>query len=166
LEKLKSKSLVKAVIVLALAAGLAAIIVFHVGGTAPKSSISTSACGPYRTDKTVQIDGQQIKAEIARNSVEFETGLGGRPCILPDQAMLFIFRAPDRYPFWMKGMKFPIDIVWITANFKVAAIEVDEQPSTYPASKFVNQIPAQYVLELKANRSKELHMAIGTPVGF
>jgi uncharacterized protein len=80
--------------------------------------------------------------------------------------MFFAFTKPGQYPFWMKGMKFPIDIIWITSTHQVAAIEVNESPSTYPASKFVNKIPAQYVLELKANRSKELRMAIGTAVSF
>jgi uncharacterized membrane protein (UPF0127 family) len=126
----------------------------------------TSACGPYRNDGNVVINGQKIDIEATKTSAEFEKGLAGRPCILPNQGMFFAFSKPGQYPFWMKGMKFPIDIVWIGADHKVAAVEVDEQPSTYPASKFVNKLPAQYVLELKANRSKELHMKIGTPVQF
>jgi uncharacterized membrane protein (UPF0127 family) len=79
--------------------------------------------------------------------------------------MLFRFTKPGQYPFWMKGMKFPIDIIWIGADHKVAAIEVDEKPSTYP-DKFVNQKPAQYVLEVKANTTKRLNIDIGTPVTF
>jgi uncharacterized membrane protein (UPF0127 family) len=62
-------------------------------------------------------------------------------------------------------MKFPIDIIWIGADYKVAAVEIDEKPSTYP-DKFVNQKPAQYVLEVKANTSKQLKIEIGTPVTF
>jgi uncharacterized membrane protein (UPF0127 family) len=125
----------------------------------------TGACGPYRHDGSVVIDGQKIFVEAARNSTEFEKGLAGRPCIPADQGMFFSFSKEGRYPFWMKGMKFPIDIVWITSGHRVAAIEVDEQPSTFP-DKFVNKIPAMYVLELKANRSKELNMEIGSAVSF
>jgi uncharacterized membrane protein (UPF0127 family) len=130
------------------------------------AKVPSSACGPYRHDGTVVIDGQKIQTEVAKNSAEFDKGLAGRPCILPNQGMFFAFTKPGQYPFWMKGMKFPIDIIWITSTHQVAAIEVNESPSTYPASKFVNKIPAQYVLELKANRSKELRMAIGTAVSF
>jgi len=142
-----------------------------VGESKPATKSATnnsgsSACGPYRKDGVVIIDGQKINVETPKNSVDFEKGLAGRPCILPDQGMLFSFTKSGQYPFWMKGMKFPIDIIWITSTHKVAAIEVDEQPSTYPGSKFVNKIPAQYVLELKANRSKELRMDIGSAVSF
>jgi uncharacterized membrane protein (UPF0127 family) len=121
------------------------------------------SCGPYRDDRDVVIDHQTIKAEIPNDPNAQEKGLAGRPCILADQGMLFIFPKDGNYPFWMKGMKFPIDIVWITSHNTVAADEINFKPSTYPERR-VNQIPARYVLELKANRSKQLHIKIGTPV--
>ncbi len=66
----------------------------------------------------------------------------------------------------MKDMKFPIDIAWISPDKKVVGLEIDVEPSTYPDS-FVNKDqPAQYVLELKANRSKTLNINLGTPVKF
>ncbi len=30
--------------------------------------------------------------------------------------MLFLFDKPDYYPFWMKGMKFPLDILFIRGS--------------------------------------------------
>jgi uncharacterized membrane protein (UPF0127 family) len=66
----------------------------------------------------------------------------------------------------MKDMHFPIDIIWIGADYKVAAMEINVSPKTYPDS-FVNRDKlAQYVLEIKANRSKSLGIDIGTPVNF
>jgi len=132
--------------------------------TLSKNTVNT-ACGPYRNDGSVVINGQKIAVEIAKNSEEFDKGLAGRPCITANQGMFFAFNRSGQYPFWMKGMKFPIDIIWITSAHRVAAIEINESPNTYP-DKFVNKIPAQYVLELKADRSTELHMSIGTPVTF
>jgi len=126
---------------------------------------ASSPCGVYRNDHAVIISGQAFEAEIPNSPAAYEKGLGGRPCILPNQAMLFIFKKPGQYPFWMKGMKFPIDIIWIGADHKVAAVEINEQPSTYP-DKFVNQNPAQYVVELKANTASNLHINIGTPVSL
>lgn len=131
----------------------------------PVASAPTSVCGPYRDDHTVRISGQTFKAEIPKNPAAYDKGLGGRPCILSDQAMLFVFKKPGQYAFWMKGMKFPIDIIWIGPDHRVAAVEGDEQPSTYP-DKFVNQKPAQYVLEIKANTVSQLHINIGTAVSL
>jgi uncharacterized membrane protein (UPF0127 family) len=129
------------------------------------NSAPVTACGPYRTDVVVRIKGEAFDTEIAKNAQEFAKGLGGRPCILPNQAMLFPFTKEGHYAFWMKDMKFPIDVIWINAAHKVAAIEIDFQPSTYPERRG-NQQPAQYVLEVKANRTKELNIDLGTPVAF
>lgn len=160
--------IVPAVILLGAIAGL--IIALAVGEKKPSkpavvNNTVQSACGPYRKDGIVAIDGQDISVEVVKDQNELQKGLAGRPCILPNQGMLFAFTKPGQYPIWMKGMKFPIDIVWITSDRKVAAIEIDESPSTYP-DRFANKIPAQYVLELKANRSQELHMKIGSSVQF
>jgi uncharacterized membrane protein (UPF0127 family) len=131
----------------------------------PHSTTVQTACGPYRRDGNVVINNHIIFVEQAKNSDEFEKGLAGRPCIPENQGMFFAFSKDDHYPFWMKGMKFPIDIVWITSGHSVAAIEVDESPSTYP-DKFVNKIPAQYVLELKANLTTQLDLKLGSSVKF
>ncbi len=148
---------------------IAVTIALIVGETKPqthKNNQVSSACGPYRKDVVIHINGQSFDTEIAKSSTEFAKGLGGRPCILSDQAMLFSFRQPGHYAFWMKDVKFPIDIVWISSDHKVAGVEIDVQPSSYP-DKFVNRDNlAQYVMEVKANRAKDLHIDIGTPVQF
>jgi len=129
-----------------------------------------TACGPYRSDVKFTIARQKFNVEIAKTTPEFSKGLGGRPCILPNQAMLFAFAKQGQYRFWMKGMNFPIDIIWINSAHRVAALEVDVEPSTYHSSApyFENdpQHLAQYVLELKANESKKLNLKLGSPVTF
>lgn len=156
-------------IIALIAAAVIATAVFGLGESKPKPKtvVQESACGPYRDDRTVQVNGASFNTEVPTNQTEFDKGLGGRPCILSNQAMLFPFKQPGQYAFWMKDMKFPIDIIWISADHKVVAMEVNEQPSTYP-DKFVNekQRPAQYVLETKANRSKELNINLGTVIYF
>ena len=79
---------------------------------------------------------------------------------------IWTFSKPGQYAFWMKGMKFPIDIVWVGADHKVAGIEKSVQPSTYP-DRFANKDKlAQYVLELQSGRADSLGLNIGTPVKF
>lgn len=156
----------------ALALGLAAIVIVAIFGSGtskpqPKPNAAASACGHYSNDRTVQVNGQTFNTEVPANQAEFNKGLGGRPCILPNQAMLFPFKQPGQYAFWMKDMKFPIDIIWINANHQVVANKINLQPSTYPNS-FENpqNLPSQYVLEIKANRSQELKISLGTVVYF
>ncbi len=140
------------------------VVVLILFGIRHKNPVS--ACGVYRNDKTVQIGSAKFQAEIADTSDQQQQGLGGRPCIGPNQAMLFEFAKPSYYAFWMKDMKFPIDIIWIGPDHKVAGLEVDVKPSTYP-DHFVNKDrPALYALEIQANRSKPLNIKFGTPVNF
>lgn len=71
---------------------------------------------------------------------------------------------------WMKDMKFPIDIIWISPEHKVVAVERDVEPSTYFSKNpfFINDKDhiAQYIIEMKANRSTELGIGLGTPINF
>jgi uncharacterized membrane protein (UPF0127 family) len=129
-------------------------------------AVQAPACGDYRNDKTVTIKGSELKAEVVQTPAEREKGLSGRPCIESDSGMLFVFDHPGQYAIWMKDMQFPIDIVWISEEHKAVGLEFNVEPSTYP-DRFVNKDqPAQYVLELKANRAKELGIVLGTPVSF
>jgi uncharacterized membrane protein (UPF0127 family) len=156
------------ILVLIAAAVIAAVVI---GGSEKPSKTQVNPlsmpCGQYRDDKQVKISGQTIKAEIPRGPNTKLQGLAGRPCILPDQGMLFVFSKPGQYFFWMKDMRFPIDIIWISSDHKVVGQEIGVEPKTYP-DRFVNkkENPAQYVLELKAQRSRELNVTLGTPVDF
>lgn len=136
----------------------------HSGGSTKKQS----ACGLYRIDKTVTIGSQKIDAEVVSSPADQTKGLSGRPCIGPNQGMLFVYNQAGYYAFWMKDMKFAIDIIWISSDHKTAGVERSVQPSSYPGSKFINDRhhPAQYVLELKENRSSSLGITLGTPVKF
>ena len=144
-----------------------AVLAYQPKEPKPKQPAQTvSGCGAYRDDKTVTINKTQLKTEVAQTQAQREQGLSGRPCIEPDRGMLFVFDKPGQYAIWMKDMKFPIDIVWINASHKTVGLEVNVAPSTYP-DHFVNKDqPALYVLELKANRAKELGVGLGTTVSF
>jgi uncharacterized membrane protein (UPF0127 family) len=140
------------------------------GDPKPKPAVSKPkavvGCGTYRTDKLVTIGSASFNTEVVTTQAAKDKGLSGRPCIEPNQAMLFVFDKPSRYFIWMKGMRFPIDIVWITTDHKVAGYEFDVPPSSYP-TRFANKaMPAQYVLEFKANAAKSLAIDIGTTVTF
>ena len=142
------------------------ILVAVVAGAALIIDLSgTSTCG-FRDDKTVTINGQKLKVEVASTDAARVQGLSGRQCIGQSEAMLFIFNQSGYYQFWMKDMNFPIDIIWISSAHKAIALERKAQPSSYP-EKFVNQdAPAQYVLEMAAGRSTSLGMTQGTIVNF
>src|SRR6266550_6083274 len=69
----------------------------------------------------VTIDKHTFSVEIANTTVEQQQGLSGRNSLPQDQGMLFVFKKADLYAFWMKGMKFPLDMIFIKDN-KIVSI--------------------------------------------
>lgn len=97
----------------------------------------------------IRIGENEIRVEIADNDEERSMGLSDRGALLPGYGMLFVFDTPGSYGFWMKNMKFPIDIIWIDENSRIIGIEKSVQPETYP-NVFYPPSPVKYVLELPA----------------
>lgn len=61
----------------------------------------------------VSVEDRPFSVEIAANAAERTRGLSGRNGLCHECAMLFLFDAPGVYGFWMKDMRFAIDIAWI-----------------------------------------------------
>ncbi len=76
--------------------------------------VSSSAVNPHLATTTVTINGQTFSAEIAQTVAEQTQGLSDRASLGPNQAMLFPISPPGQPSFWMKGMRFPLDIIWIS----------------------------------------------------
>lgn len=63
-----------------------------------------------------EINNHKFTIEIADEPREQSKGLGNREKLCDDCGMLFLFDKPGRYAFWMKDMKFPLDIIWIAED--------------------------------------------------
>jgi uncharacterized protein len=74
----------------------------------------------------VTVGGATVRAEVAADQASLARGLSGRDRLGADDGMLFLL--PDDSPsFWMKGMRFPLDIVWIK-NGRVVDVTADIPP--------------------------------------
>lgn len=71
--------------------------------------------------------GHIWKLEIAHTDVLRSLGLGGRDNFPRGKGMLFLFDKPDRYGFWMEGMKFPLDMIFLRRG-EIVFIERGIQP--------------------------------------
>lgn len=61
----------------------------------------------------IEIRGQRISLEVADTPRKQEKGLGDRDSLAWHHGMYFEYEQPAFYAFWMKGMRFSIDIVWL-----------------------------------------------------
>ena len=112
----------------------------------------------------IKINNQIIVAEVVSKAQEREQGLSGREDIGINEGMLFLFEEPGIYGFWMKGMNFPIDIVWI-AGEEIVGVEENVAPelgaSDNELEVYYPEGPVNKVLELKAGRAKLLRAEAG-----
>ncbi|HUU38154.1 MAG TPA: DUF192 domain-containing protein [Candidatus Desulfaltia sp.] len=96
-------------------------------------------------------DGFAVIAELAVNDEERARGLMFREQIHEDQAMLFLFAEEDIHSFWMKNMRFPIDILWLDRGKRIVHIEARVPPCPRePCPTYVPAAAAAFVLELQS----------------
>ncbi|MCP2620252.1 DUF192 domain-containing protein [Candidatus Aminicenantes bacterium AC-334-K16] len=112
-------------------------------------------------------DGQKIIAELAVTPLERQRGLMFREELAADEGMLFVFEEDGLYSFWMKNMKFSIDILWLDKNKRIIHLEENVPPcTTEPCPSYTPALPSRYVLELKAGSIKTHSLKLFQQVDF
>ncbi len=115
---------------------------------------------------SVQINQKQMRIEVVSTANDIKQGLGDRDQIPLDQGMLFVFAAPSPYAFWMRHMRFPIDIVWLRDG-KIVDIAYDMQPPRWfwsiPAT-YKPKAEADMVLEVVAGQAEVYGLGVGGEV--
>lgn len=115
--------------------------------------------------KEIRIAGKSIKVDLAITEEMHQKGLSGRSMLKEDEGMLFVFDEPGKYYFWMKGMNFPIDIIWFDENMKVVYIKKGAQEEDF-LETYGPDINTKYVLEVVSNFSDKNNLKIGDRMEF
>lgn len=113
---------------------------------------------------TLSVGEQQYTVEVARTRAAQEQGLSNRDAIGAD-GMLFVFQENQDATFWMKGMRFALDIVWIRGGV-VTGIDQNVPPPAQGEDPAVRTSPGaiSYVLELPAGGAGAF--SVGDPVSL
>jgi uncharacterized protein len=116
----------------------------------------------------VTVNGLVLVADISVTNEQRTKGLSVKDGLAENEAMLFVFDNEAEHTFWMKDMKFPIDIIWIDSDKTIVHIEHNLQPCGYgllcPTYK-----PGQdslYVLETVGGFAEKHDVVQGTRVQF
>lgn len=86
--------------------------------------------------------GKTYSLEVATTVQEQALGLGERDALCEQCAMLFLFQDVEEHAFWMKGMRFPLDIAWLLDG-RVVHIEhrvPNDSMTVYAPSGKSNQV--------------------------
>lgn len=123
---------------------------------------------PKPVVKELQINNNKLTVEIADTQTKRNQGLGGRESLASDSGMLFIFPNADKYKFWMKGLSFPLDFIWIKGNAVVDILEnVPPPPANTPDSALAIYQPkdaVDKVLEVNTGVVKRLNIKAGDAI--
>jgi uncharacterized membrane protein (UPF0127 family) len=112
-------------------------------------------------------DGSAVTAELAVTDEERQQGLMFREKMDENQGMLFVFEGEDIHAFWMKNMKFPIDILWLDGQKRIIHLEAGVPPCTAdPCPSYVPKAPAVFVLELKSGAAARHGLRLYERLGF
>ena len=98
----------------------------------------------------ITIGSTQINVEVVSSPQDMLKGLGYRKSLDYDSGMLFKYNDYVTPSYWMKGMEFPLDIIWIK-DYKAVGFEQNVpvvSSSTVP--KYSPKEPINMVLEVNA----------------
>lgn len=113
--------------------------------------------------KKVLIDGREFKVELALDSAQQQLGLGERDNLCSDCGMLFIFSQKSEHSFWMKDMRFPLDIIWIDGD-KIAYIARNVPPDS--RDTITPPLAADKVLEINGGLCDKYQIKEGDMAAF
>ena len=135
------------------------------------STVAAPATSAARLPTTaVTIGGRTIAVEVAATEAAREHGLSDRDALPADAGMLFDLGQTTIATFWMKDMRFPLDMVWITDDRTVAGVASDAQPQPGAADSdltlYRSPAPVRYVLELNAGAAARLGFSDGARVSL
>lgn len=161
------------------------LIVLGIGAVALAAGIIGSVLlggsrNPPLPGAKLLLGGEVFEVELARTILEKARGLSGREGLGENEGMLFVFGAPAAQSFWMKGMKFPIDIIWIQGDRIVGFAEnVQPEPglrldgvatatqagkSDFALKIYSSPEPVDRVLEVRAGTVARLDVKIGDQI--
>jgi len=102
-----------------------------------------------------------VQAEAVRTPERLYLGLGYRKELPEGRGMLFFMPATEVQIFCMRGMRLPLDFIWISDG-RVAGLTRDV-PATFPGD-VASPAPVSHVLEVPAGFADRHGITVGDPV--
>ncbi|MBI5633889.1 MAG: DUF192 domain-containing protein [Nitrospirae bacterium] len=121
--------------------------------TISKPSESVHGMNSKKTEATFLV-------EVIRDMQGLKKGLSHRESMPERSGMLFVLDASQEHAFWMKGMRFPLDIIFIGTHLQITEILENLQPCKQCPLYIPKEQPA-YVLEINAGLARKFGLSIG-----
>lgn len=156
--------------------GFSLIFIF-IGFLAVQSTLTSSS--PFfivtstptpRPRYLVTVGDVVVVADVAKTPREITQGLSGADPLGEDEGMLFVFAEKKQPAFWMKDMRFDLDMIWIADS---AVVDIHENvpalPPGTPDSElplYIPKEPVDHILEVNAGFVEDNGIVIGDKVSI
>ena len=102
-----------------------------------------------------------VMAEVVASPEKLYLGLSHRDRLPEGHGMLFVMPKREYQHFCMRGMRFPIDIIWLASD-RVVGVTADLAPSE--PGVFSSPEPVSLVLEVPGGWCRRHNVKTNTPV--
>lgn len=117
----------------------------------------------------MQIGSANFRVKIANNIEKARKGLSGYASMAKNEGMLLLYNRHYRPHIWMKGMMFPIDIVWIHQGHVKQITHNVPVPHEWQKNKlpiYSSEHASDMVLEINAGEADAQGIKLGDVVRF
>ena len=144
-------------------AGLIALIFVASIFLAVRSVVTLVSSFSGETER-VRVGDDIFSVRVSDTESEREKGLSGSAPLEKNEGMLFVYDSPVIPTFWMKDMKFPIDIIWISKGRVVGWVtDLDPQrgASDSELRRYLPGQPIDSALEVPSGTVLDLDITLG-----
>lgn len=121
-------------------------------------------------EQQLQVGKTKLWVEVKDTVEERSSGLSGRAPLADDEGMVFIFEAIGQPGFWMKDMRFNLDVLWIRQGQVVDISYNVPAPSPGTSNQDIatmrSTVPIDTALEVRAGWVEQHGVTIGDAVEF
>ena len=124
--------------------------------------------GDYETTTVTAVDDNgtrlaTVEARVADTRSKRIVGLSRTDRLAPDEGMVFVFDETANHSFVMRGMSFPLDIVFVDTNGTVTAIHHAGVPDSGPLGARLEEYRGRgkYVLEVNRGWANRTGLDVG-----
>lgn len=117
-----------------------------------------------RSSSAVTINDQTYKVTVVDTDATRQQGLSGKKSLKENEGMLFVFQQKGKYPFWMKDMNFPIDIIFINDDTITDITKNAEPNDSADRPQYAPSQDINYVLEVNAGETDKKNVKVGDKV--
>ena len=120
---------------------------------------------PFKPTQKAVLGNHTFKIKPAASDKEKQIGLSATNKLPNDYGMIFKFNEDGYYPFWMRDMKYPIDILFINDGKIVKVFSKVSPPIANEGLKlYVSDKPADTVLEISSGLSEKYKIKEGDSI--